>query len=119
VSLEAGAKVIILFLTGKKNVKFFLEKLFPFLNHFPYQYFYELYPFCGVQNYNLFSNLTNFFESFFENVFPFSIPYSFVSLSVYLRTYASLRVQKYNTYSLSQAFLNLFLNLFFQHRLTG
>jgi hypothetical protein len=61
VSLEAGAKVKINFLTGKKNVKFFFEDFIPFLNHFPYQYFNELYPFCGVQNYNLFSNLTNFF----------------------------------------------------------
>jgi hypothetical protein len=84
VSLEAGAKVKILFLTGKKNVKFFLEIFFPFLNHFPYQYVNELSLICGVQNYNLFSNLTNFFESFFEKFYAFSIPNSFLSLSLYI-----------------------------------
>jgi hypothetical protein len=49
VFLKAGAKVQLLFLTGKKFLKFFLEIFISIFFSFSYQYIKELCLFCGVQ----------------------------------------------------------------------
>ncbi|WP_222621509.1 hypothetical protein, partial [Flavobacterium muglaense] len=50
VSLEAGAKLQLLFQCDKKNLKFFLKKIFISFTSFSYQYGNELGLFSGVQN---------------------------------------------------------------------
>ncbi|PWB20064.1 hypothetical protein DCO46_20735 [Flavobacterium sp. HTF] len=95
---KAGAKLEILFVSCKKNLKNF-ETFFssPF-SLFSIQFINELSVFCGVQMYRAFSNLTSFFESFFENISQskFLNP---VSLSVNLCVVAGAKVPPLFTFT--------------------
>jgi hypothetical protein len=90
VSLEAGAKVEILFLTGKKILKFFLEILSPVFFSFLISLSRNVACFAGCKCNFRFS----FSQAFFEFYSKINFRFNSFGLSVCIRTAALLRVQK-------------------------
>jgi hypothetical protein len=113
-SLKAGAKLKLLFVSRKKNLKkieTFFSSLFFF---FSFQSLNELPCFAGCKCKKHFQISQAFSNLFFENFFSFNS----YSCQYFCERFSLLRVQKYHLYLHLQAFSLYNFNLFSLYFLT-